>query len=386
MPARPGAAGHLPQFSLLGGPLYRLGKRLGLVRGATDLTLLGLALGAALWTVLIALACIEGIGRQIFSLSVIGTHVRLLVTLPLLFVCESQLDPHLARFVHVIVQSRVVPSKALPRLESEIARLSRWRDAWMPAATCLLAAALMAVLLPRTYLTGDIVSATHAVGLTADWYWIVCMTIFRFVMLRWLWRLCLWWHFLWHLSRLKLHLVPTHPDRAGGLGYVTTVHRQFAVLILALSATQAGTFADRIALGGMTLQNFYPEIILLLLFYAALFLAPLLVFYPLLSACRAKGQADYGELASRYVNDFDTKWVHMAAPPTEPLLGTPDMQSLADLINSVTAVRAMRLVPVTLELIQWLAMAALLPMLPLVLLIYPFASLAVKLCEGIVGL
>ena len=33
-----------------------------------------------------------------------------------------------------------------------------------------------------------------------------------------------------------------------------------------------------------------------------------------------------------------------------------------------------------------LAMAALLPMVPLVLLIYPFASLAIKLLEGIAGL
>jgi hypothetical protein len=102
----------------------------------------------------------------------------------------------------------------------------------------------------------------------------------------------------------------------------------------------------------------------------------------------SKGQVEYGELASRYVNEFDTKWVHAAAatPPEEPLLGTPDMQSLDDLINSVTAARSMRLVPVSLELIQWLAMAALLPMVPMVLLIYPFASLAIKFCEGVVGL
>jgi hypothetical protein len=386
MPAGPEAPRSLPDLSLLGGPLYRLGNRLGLIRGGTDPTPLGLALGGGLWVVLIALAFVDGISRQVFTLSVIGVHVRLLVTLPLLFFCEAQLNPHLDRFARMIVQSRVVPSTALPRLESEIARLSRWRDSWVPEAICLLAAVLLTAFLPHIYLTGETVRASGAAGLTADWYWHVCMTLFRFVVLRWFWRLCLWWHFLWQLSRLGLHLVPTHPDRAGGLGYVTTVHRQFAALILALSATQAATFADRIALGGMTLRDFYPQIIVILLLYAALFLAPLLVFYPAFAAARSKGQAEYGELASRYVNEFDTKWVHPVAPPDEPLLGTPDMQSLADLINSVTAARNMRLSPVNLELIQWLAMAALLPMLPLVLLIYPFASLAVKLCEGVVGL
>ena len=376
----------LRDFSLLGGPLYRLGNRLGLIRGGTNLAPLGLALGASMWAILISLTFVDGISHQIFSLSVTGAHVRLLVTIPLFFVCEGRLDPHLARFVRVIVRSQVVPAAALPRLESEIVFISRWRDSWAPEAICLLAAALITAFLPRMYLTGETVRATGGVGFTADWYWIVCMTVFRFVILRWLWRLCLWWHFLWHVSRLDLHLVPTHPDRTGGLGYVAVVHRQFALLILASSAYQAATFADRISLGGMTLRDFYPQIITILLLYAALFLGPLLMFYPMLAACRSKGQADYGEFASRYVNEFDTKWVHAASPPEEPLLGTPDMQSLADLINSVTAARTMRLLPMSFDLIQWLAMATLLPMLPLILLIYPFASLAIKICEGAVGL
>ena len=45
----------LKDFSLLGGPLHRLGCRLGLVRGGTNTVALGLALGALLWTVLVAL-------------------------------------------------------------------------------------------------------------------------------------------------------------------------------------------------------------------------------------------------------------------------------------------------------------------------------------------
>jgi hypothetical protein len=375
-----------PALSLLGGPLYQLGNRLGLIRGGTDLTPLGLALGIAPWMVLMSLTFIDGISRQVFSLSVISAHVRLLITIPLFFACEGRLDPHLARFVGVIVRSRLVDTPALPRLTAEIAFISRWRDSWAPEAICLLVAMLITALMPRMYLTGETVRATGAVGLTADWYWLVCMTLFRFVTLRWFWRLCLWWHFLWRVSRLDLHLIPTHPDRTGGLGYVEVVHRQFALLILALSASQAATFADRISLGEMTLQDFYPQITAILLLYAILFLAPLFMFYPLLAACRAKGAADYGDFASRYVHAFDRKWVHPTTPPEEPLLGTPDMQSLADLISSVSAARDMRLVPVSLDLIQRLAMAALLPMLPLVLLIYPFATLAIRLGKGILGL
>ena len=50
---------HLEKFSLAGGPLHRLGCRLGLVRGGTDSVALGLALGLVLWGVLVALAFID---------------------------------------------------------------------------------------------------------------------------------------------------------------------------------------------------------------------------------------------------------------------------------------------------------------------------------------
>jgi hypothetical protein len=381
-----GVTSELRDLSLLGGPLYRLGNRLGLIRERSDLTFFGLAFGLSLWIVLGFLTFIQGTSDQIFSLSVISAHVRLLVTIPLFFVCEGRLDPHLTRFVRTIVRARVVPNSALPLLETKIASIARWRESWIPETICFLAVVLMTAFLPRIYLITKTVHVIGSVGIASDWYWLVCMTLFRFLILRWFWHLCLWWHFLWFLSRLDLHLVPTHPDRAGGLGYVSVIHTQFAALILALSAFQSATFAEQISSGGMTLRDFYPQIIILLILYAILFLGPLLIFFPILAACRSRGQADYGELASRYVNEFDKKWVHAATPPEEPLLGTPDMQSLADLINSVTATRSMGLVPVSLALIQWLTLAALLPMLPLVLLIYPFASLAIKFCERIVGL
>jgi hypothetical protein len=56
-------------FSLLGGPLHKLGRRLGLVRGETNTFLLGLALGWGLWLLIVALALMEGVTNLVFSLS-----------------------------------------------------------------------------------------------------------------------------------------------------------------------------------------------------------------------------------------------------------------------------------------------------------------------------
>ena len=84
------------QFSLFGGPLHRLGERLRLAHGGRSAFALGLALGLLTWSILLALAIIEGVAPKLFSLSVIAAHVRLLVVIPLFFLCESLLDSTIA--------------------------------------------------------------------------------------------------------------------------------------------------------------------------------------------------------------------------------------------------------------------------------------------------
>jgi hypothetical protein len=71
-------------FSLMGGPLHEIGRRLGLVRG-TNTVRLGLALGVGMWLVILALCALEGVTSRLFELSVIGGSVRLLVAIPLFF-------------------------------------------------------------------------------------------------------------------------------------------------------------------------------------------------------------------------------------------------------------------------------------------------------------
>lgn len=381
----------IQELSLLGGPLHRLGCRLGLVRGGTNTVALGLALGLITWGVLVALAVIEGVSHEIFLLSVIGGHVRLLVGIPLFFLCESMLDPRVTAFVQMIVRSRVVPESALPVLESEIARIVRWKDSWLPDAMCLLAAVLFTLIAPKLQLVGA--TAIHDPSRTAadltlagTWYWMVCLTLFRFLMFRWLWRLGLWCYFLWRVARLQLNLVPTHPDGVAGMGGLEVVHTHFTPMVLAISALQSASLAEDISRGTVAFEAIYPAFALILVVDAALFLGPLFIFAAKLWACRIKGLSDYMVFASSYVNGFDQKWLGACAAPGEPLLGTPDIQSLADLSNSINIVRNMRWVPMSLRLVQDIVLAALLPMLPLLLLKYPVADLAEKFFTKLVGL
>lgn len=221
-------------------------------------------------------------------------------------------------------------------------------------------------------------SAVGETTWTSQWYWMVCMPLFRFLLLRWLWRLALWCFFLWRVSRLELRLVPTHPDRAGGLGFLELVHTEFAPLVLAISATQSASLAQDIASGRMAYDAIYPGVAFVLLADAVLFVGPLYIFFLKLWRCKVKGMSDYSAFAERYVNEFERKWLGADPAPAEPLLGSADIQSLADLNNAVGIVREMRLVPASPTLLMYLAVAALLPLLPLVLFKYPLADLLAK--------
>jgi hypothetical protein len=167
---------------------------------------------------------IEGGGDRVLSIGALGAHVCLLAVIPLFFLCEAMLGNRPAHFVRTVVDSQTVLKSELPALEAEIARTNRLKDSGRAEAICVLLAALSPLIAQYLHLPGA--TANYDPGhagdgmtrLTGIWYWVVCMTVFRFLMFRWLWRLALWTQFLWRLSRLRLQLAPTHPDGAGGLG------------------------------------------------------------------------------------------------------------------------------------------------------------------------
>ena len=88
-----------------------------------------------------------------------------------------------------------------------------------------------------------------------------------------------------------------------------------------------------------------------------------------MARAKRKGLADYGLLAQRYVEGFEQKWVVRDPQPPEDLLGTGDIQSLADLGNSYALVREMRSIPFGTEDIVRLAAVTAAPLVPLLLTI-----------------
>ena len=373
-------------FSLLGGPFYRLGLHFGLVRGANTVRL-GLTIGVGLWLTILGLALMEGLAGQLFSLKLIGIDARLLVVIPLFFVCESWVTPKMTSFVRTLVKSGVVPPSELPALNVEVTRIRRLKDAWWPEAACLLVAVVLAVTRTALLTLGTSSDVELArTGPAAFVYFDVSLTVFRFLVFLGVWKLGLWCWFLWRVSRLDLHLIPGHPDRDGGLGSVEGVQENFTPLVAAISVLECAAMAEAISTGTFAFTDVYPWLALVLVLDAALFLGPLLVFIDKLDAGRSKGMGAYSSLAARYVTEFEAKWTGGRSPQDTPLLGTPDLQSLADLANSFSVVRTMRWVTIGPRLLSRLAFAALAPLAPLLLFQYPLADLATKVFHHLAGL
>ena len=180
--------------------------------------------------------------------------------------------------------------------------------------------------------------------------------------------------------------MPTHPDGVGGLGYLAVVQAHFTPFVLAISLLTAAMFAEEFFAGLTSFESIYPMLSLVLVLDSVIFIGPLFIFSSKLWACRVKGLSDYMELAADYVNDFDKKWLRKDNPVQESLLGTADLQSLADLNNSINVVRDMSWVPLNMRLLVDITIAALLPMTPLLLLKYPVSELTKKLFRSLVGL
>jgi hypothetical protein len=210
------------------------------------------------------------------------------------------------------------------------------------------------------------------------WYAFVSIPMFQFILLRWYLRLLIWFRFLWQVSRLNLHFIPTHPDRAAGLGFLGKSSYAFGPILFAQGAMLSGVIASRVLFGGASLLSFKMEAVGLIGVFLLFILGPLTMFSPQLARAKRKGLADYGLLASRYVERFEKKWVGNESQYDE-LLGTGDIQSLADLANSYEVVRGIRPVPFGRDTILQVAVPALIPFAPLALTVVPAEEILKKL-------
>jgi hypothetical protein len=380
-------------FSLvLGGPLYQFFVRSHMTGSALELLrrrVIFIAMVA--WLPLLVLSALTGglLSRSIAMPFLLDAevHVRFLLVVPLLVGAELIVHRRMRDIPYQFMARRLIPEDARARFDAALTSLIRLRNSTL--AELLLIAFVYGVgvlVIWRHFIVVDtnswytvpavLGSKFSAAGL---WYGYVSMPIFQFLLLRWYYRIFLWARFLWQVSRIKLSLVPTHPDRLAGLGFLSNSVYAFMPLGAAHGLALSGMIANRIFYLGMPLTAFKVEFVVIVIFVQCLIFLPLLLLSPQLVYTKRLGRLEYGTLAERYVRDFDTKWLRDGAPQGEQLLGSSDIQSLADFGNSYQVIRDMHILPVTKEMVIQLAVATALPVVPLLLTMMPLEDLVKRL-------
>ena len=380
---------HAERFSVvLGGPLYQLFLRWRLLEPPVGFVARRIAAAIALaWLPLAALTLVAGTafgGARVPFLLDPEVHVRLLVALPLLLGAEPLVHQRLAVVLRQFIERGIVPPAERRRVAVIVDDTVGLRNSIL-VEVLLVAAAFglgpwlwQQTIAPRGM--GSWAMAARPIGDEAlsaagAWYAFVSLGLFRFVLLRWYFRLALWYLFAWRLARLPLRVNPLHPDGAGGLGFLGGTLSAMLPILLAQSVVVAGVIGTQILYQGAKLQSFYLEIGTIVALLLAMGLAPLLFFVPALMRAGLQGRLEYGELAMRYVDEFRDKWLRGGAAEGERVLGSADIQSLADLANSHAVVQRMGVLPVGVQAITRFAIAVAVPFTPLLLSLIPLNEL-----------
>jgi hypothetical protein len=375
-----------PELSLMeGGPGDALMKRLRLIRpelgAASGRTAIILAIGT--WLPLLVFSLIEGLalsGARIPFLYDISAYARFLVAVPILVLAELPIGRRLRMVTKHFLDAGLVPPAERKQFANSVIDTVRFHDSRL-AELSLVALAYITtyIALSKTSLQGGstwfLPSPTAGFSLAGYHYAFVGLPITQFLMLRWAYRMVVWTRFLWQVSNLDLLLTPTHPDGAGGLGFLGKGSVAFGAIVFALSSVVSGAIASRILFGGATLEEFELIYAALIVIVLVVFAGPLLVFAPGLFRLKLDGLFRYGTLASEYTQAFDTKWASAINSAEEPLLGTGDIQSLADLGNSYELIRKMRIVPIELIDFVGIALPGVIPALPLAATVMPVGEI-----------
>jgi hypothetical protein len=372
-----------------GGPGHGVLRRLNLVQplSTAGLTRISLLLALVTWLPLAILSAIEGLamrGTTIPFLYDLSQHVRFLLAVPLLILAEGPIGLRVRVTVRHFLIAGLVRAEDHERFVAMVASAVRLRDARV-AEFVVIAIVAMSCWYSIAWGLGPgvgtwfVPQARGHFSLAGYWYAFVCMPIFLFLLLRWVFRVLVWAWLLKGIAKLDLQLTPTHPDGAGGLAFLGRAVALFGTILFALSTVLSAAVASRVLFGGASLYDYLPSYAALMVLALVIFAGPLLLFAPKLFLVKERGLREYGTLASRYTQLFQRKWVGGGASSDEPLLGTGDIQSLADLANSYAVVDKMKVVPIDLGDLIVLAVPAVIPAIPLAATVMPVGEIVKEL-------
>jgi hypothetical protein len=315
-----------------------------------------------------------------------GVHVRCLLAIPLLILAESALHKAALRIVPQFLSSGLVGSDQREGFEEAIRGARRLRDATLPWVL-VVGAAIGWSLSDHPDLRADALSwavdRDGTLGFGGWWMSYVVRPLFIALLLAWLWRLLVVTYWFWSVGKLGLSLVPTHPDRAGGLAFVEKVPGAFAMVTFAISSVLASRWAHEILHHDLSLQSLRLPAAAFLIIWTVLLLLPLVALAPALLGARARAIPAYAALVGEQGRLVRRRWILRQHLDDAPLLDAPEIGPVADAAAMYDAVKRMRVVPIGKGSLIQILLPIALPLIVVALLRVPLKAVLLTLFKAV---
>lgn len=313
-------------------------------------------------------------------ISDVGVHARYAFAAPVLVLAHALCARRLGAIAHHFLVAGLLNEHDQRKLTAALeATRRRVRSLWAEALVFI-----FTYLLAFTALRTEGEALRQAAWQTANgtdltpagwWHAMVSVPLLMLLLLGWAWRIANWAWFLGQVSRLDLHLIASHPDQAGGLGFLAQSVRAFAAVGVGLGGIVAGRFAyvymhglDSPFTNGLMLGGTAGVVLLLAV-------GPLAVFAMPLARAWRKGQMAYGRLANQIGLQLEDAWLVPPGPRPRPMLSEPDFSATTDLYQVAGNVNSMRFLPVDPRSIVILLGFTLAPFVPAAFVSMPAAEI-----------
>jgi hypothetical protein len=246
-----------------------------------------------------------------------------------------------------------------------------------------------------TYLLAYVVVAVLILNLTQAntpaWYWagpgplefsppglwhaFVSVPLLLWLCFGWFWRLLLWWRFLAKMARLNLRMIPSHPDHAGGLKFISTAIRAHRLLAFALGVIVAGREVNAMLHAGVPHLGYRYAAAAVAAVMVILAAGPLCMFIAKLRNFRLMGMLRYGPLATAVATEFERKWLDSQNKIDATALEASDFSAMTDLYQVAGNVYDIDELPFHWKDLIPLVIAAGIPFIPAALLTVPLKDI-----------
>jgi hypothetical protein len=301
-----------------------------------------------------------------------GVHVRFLLAVPALILGEAMAHRVSTTLIPYFLTSGVVPPAqrgAFVRVVGSVARLRDRTLPWLLIAVVVLAWTILQPVAVGSEAGHEAKWASSAegggLGFGGWWFLYVSRPIFSVLLAAWLWRLALVFVLLKRIAGLELSIVPTHPDGAGGLGFVKDMPKAFSLLAFATSAVVASRLAHDVIYHDVSLLSLKVVLGGFVVMVIAVCVAPLLALARPLAAAKRRALLEYGALVGKHGRLVRQRWILGEKLADDGLIQAAEIGPVADTLALYDAVRRMQAVPFGKTTLIGIAVPTLVPILVL---------------------